>query len=495
VAVPRIASLYYPTKEEVVDMFLRRVRIGAERYGHTVNVAVGSELWLRANALAGIIAHAFANNKIALQQYSPLTAEEDKALELAAQYGVEERAGAKATGTVTARSSAIVIIPDGYLLTAPNGEKYEATGPVTVTPPSTSVPVVAVNAGTAGNQSASTVLTWDSASIGFLQRTATSGVISGGTEDDTWEEVRARLLLKLKDPPVGTNWAQLREWALEASSSVSRCFVYPAVRGPGTVDICIIGEDNAVLGSATCETVESYVAGEFSDHADLSVTSYLAEEVDVVIALRLPSSTSAAGGGWTDATPWPSDPVRITAEAGAVLTTSLAWGADDPAVGTTVYIHDGTTLLGPHTVASIANSAGFLQVTLNSDPGTVTNCYLSAGCESLSDYADTLAEVFAALGPGEKSESTFVLPRGARRPTTDVSDFTRAGHRLEVGILTAETDEGSVRHPEISEARVATVRLTSTTTEQYEPSVPAAAGDPPRMLTLARYAFIHEDTA
>lgn len=491
-AVPRIASLYYPTKEEVMDAFLRRVRINGERYGHTINVAVGSELWLRANALAGIVVHAFANNKVALQQYSPLTAEEDKALELAAQYGVLQRTGASATGTATARCTGTVIIPDGFLCTAPNGEKFAATGPVTITTSGT-VSLTAVNAGTAGNLSASTTLTWDSASLGFLQRTLVTGGTTGGTEDDTWEEVRARLLLKLKAPQVGTNWAQLRAWALESTSSVSRAFVYPAVRGPGTVDIAVIGEDNAVLSDATCTIVEDYVAGEASDHADISVTSYVAEAVDVVIALRLPDSTSATGGGWTDATPWPTQTCRITAESGVALTTSIAWGADDPAVGTTVYIHDGTTLQGPHTIASIANNGGFLQVSLNTDPGTVLNGYISAACTSIDDYADTLAEAFLALGPGEKSESIFVLPRGKRRPLADASDYPRAGHRLESDLMAArDATTNAVLHPEMQDARLVTVRLTTTTTEQYAPSVPAAAGDPPRMLTLAKYAFIAE---
>jgi len=491
VALPRIASLYYPTKEEVSDLFLRRVRINGERYGHTINVAVGSELWLRAQALAGIVVHAFANNKIALSQYSPLTAEDDKAIELAAQYGVEARSGARATGTVTARCTGTVIIPDGYLLTAPNGEKFEASGPETITTSGT-VTITAVNAGTAGNLSSNTTLTWDSASLGFLQRTAVSSAITGGTEDDTWEEVRARFLLKLKAPQVGTNWAQIRAWALESTSSVSRCFVYPAVRGPGTVDVCVMGEDNAVLSDAVCATVEAYVAGEASDHADISVTSHYEEEVDVVVALRLPDSTSATGGGWTDATPWPTQTARITAETGAALTTSIAWGADDPAIGTTVYIHDGTTLLGPHTVSSIANNGGFLQVTLNADPGTVVNCYLSAACTSIADYAATLVEAFAGLGPGEKTDSIFILPRGKRRPLADSSDYQRAGHRLESEIMAAESSEGVVSHPELEDVRLVTVRLTGTTTEQYAPSLPATAGDAPRLLTLNRYAFIAE---
>jgi uncharacterized phage protein gp47/JayE len=495
VAVPRIASLYYPTKEEVVDLFLRRVRINGERYGHTINVAVGSELWLRANALAGIVCHAFSNNKIALQQYSPLTAEEDKLLELAAQFGVEPRTGAKSTGAATARCTGVVIIPDGYLATAPNGEKFELVGPETVTT-SGAVTLRAVNAGTAGNLSAGTVLTWDSASIGFLQRTmtVTGGGITGGTETDTWSEVKDRLLLKLKSPPVGTNWAQIREWTLASTSSVARCFVYPAVRGPGTVDVCVIGEDNAVLSDAVCDEVEAYVAGEFSDHADLSVTSIYAEEVDAVMALRLPSSTSTTGGGWTDATPWPSDAVRITAVASDVITTDLAFGADDPAIGTTVRIHAGSSWLGPFSVTAAADDGGFLELTLSAAPGAVTGCYLSADCESIEDYAATFADAFAELGPGEKSTSGFVLPRGKRRPTTDTGDYIRAGHRLESALMSATSAEDVIEHPEIEDARVVVVRLTGTTTAQYTPSVPASAGDPPRMLILANMAFIHEDT-
>src|SRR5688572_28355173 len=132
-ATPRIASLFYPTKEEVVDLCLRRIRIRAELGGLTVNVAVGSEYWLKADALGSLVAHAFANNKVALQQYSPLTAEDEKAIELAAEYGIDARPGAKAQGPVTVRCSGTVTIADGFLATAPNGEKFELVGPETVT--------------------------------------------------------------------------------------------------------------------------------------------------------------------------------------------------------------------------------------------------------------------------------------------------------------------------------------------------------------------------
>jgi uncharacterized phage protein gp47/JayE len=483
--VARIASQYYPTKEEVTDQILRRTRIGGDLAGHTINVAVGSENWLRAKALAGVVAHAFANNKIGLTQYSPLTATGDKLLELAEQFGVEPRSGAQATGTATARCSGTVIIPDGYLCTAPNGEKYEVIGPETITTTG-SVTLRAVNAGTAGNQSAGTVLTWDSASFGFLQRTLTTGGgLSGGTEDDTEEEVRQRLLLKLKSPPLAGSWAHIQLLALDASSSVASAYVYPAVRGPGTIDVCILGEDGAVLNDTICDEVAAYISGEISEHVSLNVTSTVDEEVDAVFALRLPSASSSTGGGWTDAAPWPPEPVRVTTDAGTVLTTSLAFGANDPVVGNTVYIHDGSTLLGPFAIDTVADAGGFVRITLNTDPtGDVTDCYISPACESLSDYVDTLTAAFDALGPGEKSASPYILPRGRRRPTTDSSDYARAGHRIEASIHDA--------HDEVIECRLVAVYTTETTTEHADPSVPAAAGDPPRRLRLARLGFTYE---
>jgi uncharacterized phage protein gp47/JayE len=479
-----IASQYYPTREEVQDLILRRIRIGGELAGHTINVAVGSEAWLRAKAIAGVIAHAFANNKIALQKYSPLTAEGDDVIELAAQYGVDERAGASASGTATARCSGTVIIPDGYLCTAPNGEKYEVDGPVTITA-SGPVTIRAVNPGTAGNQSSGTVLTWDSASLGFLQRTLTASAITGGTEDDTWEEVRARLLDKLKAPPVGSNWSQIREWALESTSSVATCYVYPAVRGPSTVDLCVLGEDAAVLSDTVCDVVEAYVLGEMGDHVDVSVTSVVEEDVDAVFSLRLPSATSSTGGGWTDAVPWPPEPCIVVAHAGGVLTTDLAVGADDPAVGNSIYIHDGSTLQGPFAITVVDDNGGDVEITVSPAPsGDVTDCYISPSCESLDAYVETLTDAFAALGPGEKTESQYILPRGRRRPPIDQSDYSRAGHRIE--------SELHSNHSEIIEARILAVRLTETTTDHDEPSIPAAAADAPRRLTLARLGFTYE---
>jgi uncharacterized phage protein gp47/JayE len=485
-ATPRIASLYYPTKEEIVDLLLRRQRIRAELAGLTLNVAYGSEAWLKADALASVCAHAFANNKIALQQYSPLTATEDKLLELAAEFGVTPRPGAQAQGDVTARCSGVVVIPDGFVATAPNGEKYTAVGPVTITT-SGNVTMRAVNAGTAGNQSASTVLTWDNASIGFLQRTmtVTGGGITGGTEEDTWEEVQQRLLAKLRATPVGSNRAQIREWALESTSSVAEAYVYPAVRGPSSFDVCIIGEEGVALSDAVCDEVEAYLASKVGDHVSVIVTSIVDDDVDAVFSLRLPASTSNAGG-FTDANPWPRDPCTVASHVGAVIVTNLPVSLDDPVVGDHCYIYAAPSLQGPFEITNVDDDgSGNLEITVTPPPtGDVTDCYISVACENIADYVATVETAFAALGPGEKTASTYILPRGRRRPTVESGAAQmRAGHRIESSLH----DE----HDEIEEAHLIAVRLTGTTTSHVEPDLPATTSDAPRRLAMVGIGFFN----
>ena len=482
-AAPRIDSFYYPTKEELLDLYLRRIRVRAELRGLTVNVAVGSENWLRGDALASVCAHAFANNKIALQQYSPLTAQGDKLLELAAEFGVEPRPGAKSLGSVTARCTGTITIPDGYLATGANGEKYEAVGPVTISSSGT-VTVRAVNAGTAGNQSANAILTWDDAALGFLLREArvSVGGITGGTEDDTWQEVQARLLKKLRASPVGSNWAQVREWALDATSSVAEAYVYAAMRGPSSFDVCIVGENGEALSTAVCDEVEAYLLSQVGDHVSLNVTSVVDDSVDAVFSLLLPAASSDAGG-WVDSTPWPRSAVTVTTQAGAVLTTSLAYSSNRPADGNHLYIHDGVGLQGPFVVDSTVNSGGFLQITLTSAPsGDVEDCYLSAAAESLADYIGAVGVAFLALGPGEKTSSTYLLPRARRRPTVDSGGAQmRAGHRIESALHDA--------FDEVEQAQLVSVFTTGTTTAHASPSLPALTGDAPKRLKLARLGF------
>ena len=90
--LPAVGSATYPTVAEIRDSILRTIKLGFQRVGLSANVLEGSENYVRADATARRVVHAFANNRIALQDYSPLTAQGDNLVLVARVYGVEKRA-------------------------------------------------------------------------------------------------------------------------------------------------------------------------------------------------------------------------------------------------------------------------------------------------------------------------------------------------------------------------------------------------------------------
>ena len=210
--VPAVAGQYYPTLEELRDGGLRALAAAAESRGLTVNVLPGSEYYLRFDAIAAQMLPAFANGKLGLKAVSPLDAEGDQLIELAGVFGIQQRAAAAAAGTVTvAVVSGSVTIPAGYTCTAPDGSRYETVSAATVANGGT-VEVQAVIGGASTNKPVGTVVRWDSASIGALRQNATvaAGGLSGGTDEDSVETVRQRLLDHLAGPSGGGNWSAMK---------------------------------------------------------------------------------------------------------------------------------------------------------------------------------------------------------------------------------------------------------------------------------------------
>lgn len=90
--------------------------------------------------------------------------------------------------------------------------------------------------GTAGNTAATTA-TLTNTPAGF-DSSVTVGVMAGGTEEETDDELLARLLEIIRRPPAGGNKYDYKRWALEVSG-VTAAYIYPLRRGLGTVDIVI----------------------------------------------------------------------------------------------------------------------------------------------------------------------------------------------------------------------------------------------------------------
>jgi uncharacterized phage protein gp47/JayE len=481
-----VTDITYPSSTELRDQILRTIAVLYARRGLTANILPNSEHWVRAEAFARRLSIAIANGQLGIRRFSPLDAVGQDLLDLCAVFGIFPRPAEFGTGFVTVDGTGTFTIPEDFVGTAPTGAKFKTTEPNPAIEAGASVAVVALTAGTGGNLAAGTIVTWDSGEVGALKNKAVvaAGGITGGAPADDEERLRDRLLRKLADPSVGGNAAQIREWAEASSASIAAAYVYSAARGPGSYDVALVGSaDDGVLTSATCTSVEAYIAGQMPGHANVNVTSITNELVDVVVAAQLPLPVTAggAGGGWRDAEPWPTADAQVTGYMGpsvVFLTCTVA-----PTVGRNIAIWDpDAAQLREYTITAVSGAGPSYDVTVQGGFGfDPTGAYVSAGAVNLTSYFDTLVESFLEIGPGEKSESPDVMPRARRRPATDVeapSDVTN----LALGALTST-------YPEVLDAAYALRVESGTATPRTSPSIPPTTADPPRRLRVRHLAI------
>ena len=493
--LPTVGTIAYPTAPEVRDGMLRTIKLGLARVGITVNVLPGSDHYVRADALARRLTVAYANNQIAIEDYNPLTARGDKLVQIAGVFGVRKRQPSKATGFVIIASTAAVTIPAGFRAVAPDGETYDVISSTTVSNGGT-VEVVAVNTGKSTNQKKDTKLTWQSASIGALNAICTvdAGGIDGGANEDDDETLRRRLLDRLANPSVGGNNASVKAICEDASAAVEAAYVFAALQGPSSLDVALTkAGDDRTLSSATVAIVRAALIAALPGHAKMNVTAIDAEEVDVVLRATLPDPATAGGtgGGWKDASPWPSGTPAAGTNDGKVTSytapTATVRTTTSPAVGNAIGVWDAANqVMHEYTIATVGGASGAYTITVQGLDGSAgfkaspLGAYISAGAVGLRSYGATMVTEMAALGPGEKTDSLELLPRSRRYPNIDNAHPSALDNRILGNLQKA--------HPELV-AEYGLRLEAGTTTTLTAPSLPAATTDPPHVLVLSQFAI------
>lgn len=478
----------YPTPDEIRDILLRTIAFTFARYGLVANTLPGSDHYIRAEAYASRVSIAIANNQLALQDFSPLSATGDALKQLAAVFGVFPRPAAPAAGSVTigVAGGGTVVIPQLFQCISPDGQVYQTTAPFTRSNGG-SVDVIAAVPGASTNQAAGTKCTWSSAAIGALNPlcTVSSAGLVGGADADNDDVLRARLLRKLAFPAVGGNWSSVVEWAEEATASVGAAYAYPAVAGPGSYDVALVGQPGSLfLSGPTVAIVAAYINSKMPGQNLLNATAVVGEALDVTLALALPLPTSAggAGGGWIDATPWPSEDVKVTAwNAGTLSMTTT--GTASPVQGDHIAVWDPIAAEMGHFAILTAptGSPGAWAFTVQGSGTVAVGAYVSADAVNLDKYAAAFDAQMSSLGPGEKSADPWVVPRGRRQPQTDA----QAPSGL-TNVLLSRTMSGFT---EVADYAYGIHYLTGTTTDKSDADLPAATTDPPNLLTLKYFAI------
>lgn len=243
----------------------------------------------------GVLARAFAGAAHLLHGHLAYIAREsipytaiDSIPDHAATWGLTYNVATFATGNVVLTGTVNgSVLPAGSVLRRSDEVEFTTDADATIASLTATVAVTCSTEGATGNTDAATNLTIVSAVAGINSITTVDGSgLSGGSETETAEQLKTRLLERIQNPPHGGNEADYILWAKEVTG-VTRVFVYPNHLGLGTVGLTFLrdGDVSPIPDAGEVATVQAYVDNLRPVTADLTVFAPTAVPLDFTITL------------------------------------------------------------------------------------------------------------------------------------------------------------------------------------------------------------------
>ena len=436
-------------KNRIRDALLRVIRNGLIAIGvPDPNVTPGSDYYVLGEAIGQQLEVAEANGAIKADAAMPDTAVDDPATDatdlsrITGFYGLSKQAAAGSAGPGILNSSSSTPIPTGAQLLDAAGQIFRIViGGVFANGATLDIEaVIAVGqtTGRATNHAEGDVLRWVNRPPFCDEKVLVGpGGLVNGHDQDTNEDLRARLFAHLQNPPRSGNTQHVAEMAAESSPAVTGAYVYPALQGAGTVHVAVTASPTATslqrdVDATTMSTlVAPYVQGQYPGHAAVTVTTVANMSADVAFGLSLPEAATASppgpGGGWVNGNAWPTVDASTTWRVTVTGVTSSSVFTVDAATSPQVNVsriawwNSATLELYTARVIAVSGTSGAYVITLDQPfVGIASGEYIWPEAVNAQAYVSAVLAAFAVMGPGEKSSNAGVLARGFRhpRPTT-----------------------------------------------------------------------------
>ena len=189
------------------------------------------------------------------------TADEAGLETISSEYGIARKAATPAVGSGTATGTNGITIPADTQLISTDDQTYVTDEDVTIAAGVATVAFTAVVAGADGNDDALITLTFVSPIAGVsTSLTVDADGIYDGTDEESDEELRARVLLRKRQPPHGGTDFDYEVWALEVSG-VTRAWSSPLYMGIGTIGVSFVrdNDDSIIPNAAQKAEVRAYI--------------------------------------------------------------------------------------------------------------------------------------------------------------------------------------------------------------------------------------------
>lgn len=287
---PSLADLINRTTNDV----FQRLRLD--------NVLRRIDAQVYARVLAGVAHGLYGFIEWVSRQIIIDTAETEFLERWASIWGVQRLAAAPATGAITFTvTPGAADIPSGTLVQTLDGTQFQTTADIAVSGTQATAPVAALVSAAAGNNYSGQTANLVTPILG-VQTSALLGVLFGGSDLESDDSLRARLLNRIQQPPQGGDANDYVQWTLGApGGAATRAWCVPEQFGQGTVGVAFVcdgngegnGASSAILPTAAqIATVAAYIDGVRPVTAHVTVYAPTAVPINFTIQGLNPDTVS-----------------------------------------------------------------------------------------------------------------------------------------------------------------------------------------------------------
>lgn len=243
------------------------------------------------------------------------------------------KAAAFAEGVVTMTGTVGVVVPIYTRLTgpqAPSAFEYETTDEIIIGVEPTAVTIRARDAGAAGSLGSGETLGMVD-SIDGVDSQAVVVELTGGADEESDADLRARVLKRIQQPPMGGDKTDYEQWAL-AVVGVTRAWCAPNEMGIGTVTVRVMldelrwqddglpNEDDLIAITTYLDTVrpvavkDFWVVAPIPEYLDIAISNLERDDTTTrskIAAAVLTMLRERATPGQTIYASWMSEAVSI----------------------------------------------------------------------------------------------------------------------------------------------------------------------------------------
>lgn len=243
----------------------------------------------QSRAFAGAVHGLYGYLDFIAQQALPDTAVDEYLERWCSIFGIYRIPATFASGNITITGISGNIVPAGTILQTADQIQYETTTDATLASGTATASVVALDAGAVGNQIAGFSLSFQSPVAGVNSSAVVAvGGLTGGSDQETVESLRLRLIARIQTPPQGGNVADYMNWAQEAHPDVTRVWVAPLEMGAGSVTVRFVTDDVAsgpIPSSTVITAVNNYIQTKRPVTANVYVVAPVLNTVNLSIQL------------------------------------------------------------------------------------------------------------------------------------------------------------------------------------------------------------------